>query len=78
MISHHRFTKQPDLSECSRDYLVGLAAELEERKRREEIAAAALAAEEAEAAAEDEDEGDEAAPSATAPIRDQHPRYDHD
>lgn len=48
------------------------------QKRREEIAAAALAAEEAEAAAEDEDEGDEAAPSATAPIRDQHPRYDHD
>ena len=24
--------KQPDLSECSRDYLVGLAAELEEQK----------------------------------------------
>jgi hypothetical protein len=29
MISHHRFTKQPDLSECSRDYLEALVERLE-------------------------------------------------
>lgn len=30
--SHHRFTKQPDLSECSREYLEALADRLELRQ----------------------------------------------